>query len=93
MYYEGRTKDDLHKKRVGTRSASRSKMRGARPRRARDVCSGRAARSEQAMDGSVSLIIDAMNILGEESGRFERGRVPQWFFEPPERRRGWAARK
>jgi hypothetical protein len=40
------------------------------------------------MDAPASLIIDPMNILGEEGGRFKRC---VGFFEPPERKGGWRA--
>ena len=45
-------------------------------------------RGEQAMDAPASLIIDPMNILGEEGGRFKRC---VGFFEPPKRKGGWRA--
>ena len=40
------------------------------------------------MDAPASLIIDPMNILGKEGGRFKRC---GGFFEPPERKGGWRA--
>ena len=40
------------------------------------------------MDAPASLIIDPMNILGEEGGRFK---ICGGFFEPPERKSGWRA--
>jgi hypothetical protein len=63
---------NLHGERAEARSDSRLKMRGARPRRARDGWA--APRGEVAMDAPASLTIDPINILGEEGGRLKRCR-------------------
>jgi hypothetical protein len=58
-------------KQAETRSASRSKMRTAHPRRARDGWTG-PPRSELANVRFARFIINQKDILGVEGGRFER---------------------
>ena len=66
---------DHYSERAEARSASRSKMRGARPRRARDRWVGTLKRV-----GACQACESHHRILGVEGGRIEK----KGFFEPPE---------
>ena len=66
---------DNYSERAEARSASRSKMRGARPSRARDRWVGTLKRV-----GGCQACESHHRILGVEGGRIEK----KGFFEPPE---------